>query len=494
MGHVDHGKTSLLDVVRSANVAASEAGGITQHVGAYKVHTDGGDVVFLDTPGHEAFTAMRARGAHCTDIVVLVVAADDGVMPQTVEAVNHAKDADVPIVVAVNKIDKPQANPERIRTQLAEHGLVPEQWGGETIYVDVSARTRVGVDTLLDMLALQAEVLELRANPNKPAKGTVIEARLDRSRGPMATVLIQEGTLHVGDMVVSGEHMGKVRAMLDDKGRTIAEAGPSSPVELLGLDGVPEAGDLLNSVTDDKGARNLIEHRRDSRRKKELAGSGRVTMENLMERIQEGAAKELKIVLKADVQGSAEALRDALTHLSGEQVKVNVIAAGVGGITESDVNLAKAGGAVIVGFHVRPAGKASALAEQDGVDIKLYDVIYEALDDVRKAMAGLLAPVRRERSLGRAEVRNVFAIPRVGTVAGCFVAEGKMVRNALLRLVRDSVQVHQGRVGSLRRFKDDVREVEKGYECGLSIEGYNDIKLGDVIESYEIEEVAPTLN
>jgi translation initiation factor IF-2 len=494
MGHVDHGKTSLLDAIRDANVAAGEAGGITQHIGAYKITTaEGNDVVFLDTPGHEAFTAMRARGAQATDIVVLVVAADDGVMQTTIEALNHAKDAEVPIIVAVNKIDKQNAQPERVRQQLADHGLIPEAWGGETIYVDLSARTKQGVDQLLQMLALQAEVLELKANPNKAAKGTVVEAKLDRNRGPMATVLVQDGTLKVGDTVVAGEHIGKVRAMLDEKGRNLTEAGPSTPVEVLGLGGVPEAGEALNSVEDEKQAKELVEHRRDSRRKKELGSQSKVSLENLLERIKEGAVKELKVVLKADVQGSSEALKGSLGGLSTEQVKVDVISSGVGGITESDVNLAKAGGAIIVGFHVRPAGKAQQLAEQEGVQIKLYDIIYEALDDVKKAMAGLLAPVRREKAMGKAEVRQVFTIPKVGAIAGSFVTEGTLRRNALARLVRDSVQIYQGRLASLRRFKDDVREVVQGYECGIGIENYNDIKVGDVIEAYEIEEIAATL-
>jgi translation initiation factor IF-2 len=494
MGHVDHGKTSLLDAIRDANVAAGEAGGITQHIGAYKVSTgSGNEVVFLDTPGHEAFTAMRARGAQATDIVVLVVAADDGVMPQTVEAIQHAKDAKVPIVVAVNKIDKQGAQPDRIRQQISEHGLVPEQWGGETIFVDVSARTKVGVDTLLEMLALQSEVLELKANPNKLARGIVIEAKLDRNRGPLATVLVQDGTLKAGDTVVAGEQIGKVRAMLDDKGRNQSSAPPATPVEILGLSGVPNAGETFNAVADEKAAKELVEHRRDARRKKELAGTSKVSLENILEKIREGAVKELKIVLKADVQGSVEALKDALTRLTTEQVKVDVISTGVGGITESDVNLAKAGGAIIVGFHVRPAGKAQQLAEQESVDIKLYDIIYEALDDVKKAMVGLLAPVRREKALGKAEVRQTFAIPKIGVIAGCAVTEGLIKRSAQVRLVRDSVQVFVGKLASLRRFKDDVREVLTGYECGIGIENYNDLKIGDIIEAYEIEEVAATL-
>jgi translation initiation factor IF-2 len=495
MGHVDHGKTSLLDVIRHTEVAAGEAGGITQHIGAYRVsHAGIGDVVFLDTPGHAAFTQMRARGAQATDIVVLVVAADDGVMPQTIEALNHAKEAKVPIVVAVTKSDKPQANPDRVRQQVSEHGLIPEAWGGETMYVDVSAYAKTGIDKLLESIQLQAELLDLKANPKKQAKGVVIEAKLDRNRGPMATILVQDGTLRVGDIVVSGEHMGKVRAMLNDKGSTVQEAGPATPVEILGLDGVPEAGDVVNAVAEEKTAKSLVENRRDQRRKKELGAAGaKVSLENVLEKIQEGQLKELKIVLKTDVQGSAEALREALTKQSGDQVKVNVIQAGVGGITESDVNLAKAGGAIIIGFSVRPAGKASSLAEQEGVDIKLYDIIYEAIDDVKKAMVGLLAPVRREKPVGKIEVRQTFQIPKIGTVAGCFVIEGKVTRSVQIRIIRDSIQIYTGKLGSLKRFKDDAREVLAGYECGLTIESYNDIKVGDIIEAYEIVEEAPTL-
>ncbi|MFO0621239.1 MAG: translation initiation factor IF-2 [Polyangia bacterium] len=492
MGHVDHGKTSLLDAIRNANVAAGEAGGITQHIGAYKVSSPAGDVVFLDTPGHEAFTEMRARGAQVTDIVVLVVAADDGVMPQTIEALNHAKDAKVPIIVAVNKVDKQGAQPDRIRQQLAAHDLTPEEWGGATIYCDVSARTKVGVDKFLEMLALQSDVLELRANPNKSAKGAVIEARMDAKRGPVATMLIQEGTLRVGDTVVVGEEMGKVRAMSDDKGRTLAQAGPSTPVELLGLSGVPRAGEVLNAVIDERAAKELVEHRRQRRIERDRAKAGPVSLDRLMDAMKAGL-KELKIILKADVQGSSEALGSALAKLSTKEVKVSIIQSGVGGITESDVNLAKAGNAIIIGFHVRPAGKAAALAEQEGVDIKLYDIIYQALDDVKLAMAGLLAPIKRDKYLGKAEVREVFNIPKVGAVAGCAVIDGVIKRSALARLIRDSVLIYSGKLGSLRRFKDDVREVQQGYECGMSIDGYLDVKVGDVIESYEVEEVAPTL-
>jgi len=493
MGHVDHGKTSLLDSIRKANVAAGEAGGITQHIGAYKVTSDKGDVVFLDTPGHEAFTAMRARGAQMTDIVVLVVAADDGPMPQTIEAVNHAKEAKVPILVAVNKIDKPGANPDLIRNKLSEHDLVPEEWGGETIYVNVSAKTKEGIDKLLEMLALRAEMLELKANPNKAGKGHVVEARLDRARGAISTILVEEGTLKVGDLVVAGEYSGKIRAMLGDKGQSVTEAGPSTPVEVLGLDGVPDAGEVFNVVSDEKAAKALVEHRHETRRKKELAGSGRVSLENILDKIKSGDVKEVKVVLKADVQGSIEAIANALTKLSTDNVGVNVISTGVGGITESDVSLAKASSAIVVGFNVRPAGKAQQMAEQEGVDIKLYQVIYDAIDDVKKAMVGMLAPITREKVMGKAEVRQVFNIPKAGTIAGSFITEGKITRKAQLRLVRDSVVIYTGKVGSLRRFKDDASEVAQGYECGLSIEGYGDVRVGDVIEAFEIETVAATL-
>jgi translation initiation factor IF-2 len=436
---------------------------------------------------------MRARGAQATDIVILVCAADDGVMPQTIEALTHAKDAEVPIIVAVTKMDKPQANPDLVRKQLAEHGLIPEAWGGETIFVDVSAYTKVGIDKLLESIQLQAELLDLKANPKKLAKGVVVEAKLDRGRGPMATVLVQEGTLRVGDIIVSGEAMGKVRALLNDKGSSVLEAGPSMPVEVLGLDSVPEAGDMVNAVAEEKAAKSVIENRRDARRQKDVGTVGKVSLENILEKIQEGQLKELKVILKTDVQGSAEALKEALSKLSTEQVKVNVISAGVGGITESDVNLANAGGAVIIGFHVRPAGKASSLAEQEGVDIKLYDIIYEAIDDVKKAMVGLLAPIKREKPVGKIEIRQVISIPKVGNVAGAYVTEGKVTRQSLIRIIRDNVQIFTGKLASLKRFKDDQREVVAGYECGFTIEGYQDIKEGDIVEAYEIVEEAPTL-
>ena len=497
MGHVDHGKTSLLDAIRNAKVAAGEAGGITQHIGAYKVQAERGAVVFLDTPGHEAFTAMRARGAQMTDIVVLVVAADDGPKPQTVEAINHARAAKVPIVVAINKIDKAEANIETIRNKLSEHNLVSEEWGGDTIFVNVSAKTKQGIDKLLEMLALPSEMLELRANPNKPGKGHVVEARLDRARGAISTVLVQDGTLKLGDLVVAGEFSGKIRAMLGDKGQNMTEAGPSTPVEILGLDGVPGAGEAFNVVSDEKAVKSLVEHRHDLRRKKELAAgasASRVSLENILDKIKSGEVKEVKVILKADVQGSIEAVANALTKLSTETVGVNVISTGVGGITESDVSLAKASSAIVIGFNVRPAGKAQQLSEQEGVDIKLYQVIYDAIDDVKKAMLGMLAPITREKLMGKAEIRQVFTIPKAGTIGGSFISEGKITRKALLRLVRDSIVIYTGKVGSLRRFKDDVSEVAQGYECGLSIEGYGDLREGDVIEAFEMETVAPTLD
>jgi len=495
MGHVDHGKTSLLDAIRNTSVVEGEAGGITQHIGASKVKTRDVDLVFLDTPGHEAFTAMRARGAQCTDIVVLVVAADDGVMPQTVEAVDHARDAGVPIIVAINKIDRADANPDRVKNELAERGLLPEEWGGETMYVNVSAKTREGVDTLLETLSLQSDLLELVANPNKPAGGTIIESKLDKARGAMCTVLVQEGTLRVGDTVVAGEHVGKIRAMLDEHGRQVKEAGPSTPVEILGLGGVPGAGDMLNAVQDEKGAKILAEYRHSEIRRRDLtAAAGSMTRQQILDQLRLGEAKEIKLLLKADVHGSAEAVRDALLKLSTEKVGVSVITSGVGGITETDVNLAKAAGAIIVGFNVRAAGKASQLAEQEGVEVRTYDVIYEMLDDVKMLMQGMLPKERREKALGRAEVRETFHIPKIGTVAGCSVQEGKITRHCLLRLFRDNIKVCDGKISSLKRFKDDVREVLQGYECGLSIDGQNDIQVGDVIEVYEFEEIVASLS
>ncbi|MCB9555956.1 MAG: translation initiation factor IF-2 [Deltaproteobacteria bacterium] len=495
MGHVDHGKTSLLDALRDTDVAAGEAGGITQHMAAYRVKTRQGEIVCLDTPGHEAFTHMRARGAQCTDVVVLVVAADDGVMPQTVEAIDHARDAEVPIIVAINKMDLPDANPDRVKSELAERGLVPEDWGGDVMFIPVSARTGEGVPELTEALALQAEIMELTANPTKPARGTIIEAKLDRARGAMCTVLVQEGTLRVGDHIVAGHFIGKIRAMLDDRGNSVKDAPPSTPVEILGLGGVPAAGDQLNVVADEKLARQVAEHRQQAVRRRELAGaSASKTYEEILGQIQSGDAHELKLLVKSDVHGTSEALRDSLLKLSTERVSVNVISAGVGGIHEADVNLAKASGAVIVGFNVRPAGKASQLAERERVEIRIYDVIYELLDDVKILMQGLLPKDRHERFAGRAEVRETFTIPRVGVVAGCAVLDGRISRGSHLRLIRDSVKIYDGRVATLRRFKEDVKEVEKGYECGLGVEGYNEIQVGDIIECYDVEEVAASLN
>jgi translation initiation factor IF-2 len=493
MGHVDHGKTSLLDAIRQTEVAAGEAGGITQHIGAYTVDVGGRQVTFLDTPGHEAFTAMRARGAKVTDLVVLVVAADDGVMPQTIEAINHARAAEVPILVAVNKIDKPDANADRVKQDLGNHGLAPEEWGGDTIVIPVSAKTKEGIPHLLDMLLLQADVLELKANPGRLAKGTIIEARLDRGRGPVATVLVQEGTLRPGDAFVCGTQYGRVRAMVDDRGRRIDAAGPSTPVEILGLGGVPEAGDTFVAVQDDQKARQVAEHRRTKQREAEMAKTSKVSLDDLYQQIQTGSVKELKVVLKADVQGSVEATSDALRRLSTDDVRLNVLHGSVGGITESDVLLASASNAIIIGFNVRPEPKAAALAGREGVDIRLYTIIYEALNDVRDALEGLLEPTLQEKILGRAEVRQTFNVSGIGQVAGCFVSDGKIVRGARARLLRDHVVVHDGRIGSLKRFKEDAREVASGYECGTSFDGYQDVKVGDVIEAYEVEQVARRL-
>ncbi|TMB21648.1 MAG: translation initiation factor IF-2 [Deltaproteobacteria bacterium] len=493
MGHVDHGKTSLLDAIRSTNVAEGEAGGITQHIGAYTVEVNGRQVTFLDTPGHEAFTAMRARGAKVTDIVVLVVAADDGVMPQTVEAINHARAAEVPIIVAINKVDKSDANPERVKQELGNHGLAPEEWGGDTIMVPVSAKTREGIAQLLDMILLQADVLELEANPGRLAKGTIVEARLDRGRGPVATVLVQEGTLRPGDAFVCGTQYGRVRAMMNDKGQRIEAAGPSTPVEILGLGGVPEAGDTFVGVQDDQKARQVAEHRRTKQREAEMAKTAKVSLDELYQQIQTGQVKELKVVLKADVQGSVEATSEALRALSSGDVRLTVLHGSVGGITESDVLLASASNAVVIGFNVRPEPKAAALAEREGVDIRLYTIIYEALNDVRDALEGLLEPTLQEKVLGRAEVRQTFTVSGIGQVAGCFVAEGKIPRGTKARLLRDHVVVHDGRIASLKRFKEDVREVAGGYECGMSLDGYQDMKVGDVIEAYEVEQVARRL-
>ena len=484
LGHVDHGKTTLLDTIRHTNVAAGEFGGITQHIGAYQVDRGGRRITFIDTPGHEAFTALRARGAQVTDIAVLVVAADDGVMPQTVEAINHARAAQVPIVVAINKVDLPQANPERVKQQLAELGLVPEEWGGDVVMVPVSARTGEGIEELLEMILLVAELHDLRADPRKPARGTVLEARLDRGRGPVATVLVQEGTLAVGDAVVVGEAYGKVRAMTDDRGQRLPEAGPSTPVEVVGLSDVPTAGDLLEVVPDERRAKAVAEERRERRRAAELTQARKGSVEELVE------VRELRLVVKADVHGSLEAITGALQRLQTEEVKLNVLHAAVGAVTESDVMLAAASRAVVLGFNVRPDPAARQLAEQEGVDVRLYRIIYEALDDVQALIKGLAAPKRTEVILGRAEVRRIFPISRVGTVAGCYVVEGRISRSAQVRLVRDGTVVYDGRVASLRRFKDDVREVAAGFECGMVLENFQDIKEGDVIEAYAVQELA----
>ncbi len=490
MGHVDHGKTSLLDRIRNANVASHEAGGITQHIGAYKVQTPSGEVVFIDTPGHEAFTKMRSRGAQCTDIVILVVAADDGVMPQTKEAIEHAKAAEVPIVVAINKIDKGDADPSRVRQELTAHEVLAEEWGGDTLMVEVSALTGQGIDRLLESVLLQAEILELRANPHKPGRGIVLEALLDKSRGPISTILVQEGTVEQGAIIVAGKYYGHVRAMMDHWGNPIKKAVPSTPVRILGLDGVPDSGDNFYVIEDDKKARRIVDHRREETRKKELAesSSSALRLDRIAEMIKEGSQQELKIVLKTDVHGTAEAIKESITKLSTEKVKTSVISSGVGGITETDITFAKASGAIVVGFNVRPAGKANQAAEQEHVEIRIYNVIYELLDDLKEVMRGLLPKERLEKKVGQLEVRQTFSIPKVGMVAGCFVTEGKIARSSNIRLFRDNVQVYTGKIGSLKRFKDDVREVEKGYECGLSIEKFNDIKDGDIIEVFDFEE------
>ncbi len=495
MGHVDHGKTSLLDAIRHARVAAGEAGGITQHIGAYSVETESGQrVTFLDTPGHEAFTAMRARGAKVTDLVVIVVAADDGVMPQTREAINHAKAAEVPILVAINKMDKPGANPQHVKNQLMEFGLVDESLGGDTIMVPVSAKTKVGLDSLLEMILLQSEVLELKANPARKAKGTVVEAKLEKGRGPVATVIVSEGTLRVGDAIVTGTQSGKIRAMQNDRGEKVDEVLPGFPVEIIGLTGVPSAGDEFDIVENETAAKEIAGHRLQKEREKELTKSAKVRLEDLFAKANQGEIKSLKLVIKADVQGSVEAVSESLSKLSTAKVAVEVIHSGVGGINGNDVMLASASDAIIVGFNVRPELKAAEMAQQQGVDIRLYSIIYEAVDEVQKAMEGLLEPTRREKVQGRAEVRNIFTVPKVGTIAGCFVVDGKIARSSQVRLLRDSKVVYTGKIGSLRRFKDDVREVEKGYECGLSIENFSDIKQGDFIEAFEVEIIRPSLN
>ena len=493
MGHVDHGKTSLLDAIREANIQATEVGGITQHIGAYEVETPKGKIVFLDTPGHEAFTAMRARGAQITDIVVLVVAANDGVMPQTREAIAHAKAAGVPIVVAINKIDLPDANPDRVKQQLSDLELIPEEWGGNTIFVEVSAKRKVGLEDLLEMILLQAEILELQSDPYQLAKGTVVEAKLDKTRGPVATVMIQKGSLRVGNAYVAGVHYGRVRAMFDDRGRKITLAGPSTPIEVLGFADVPAAGDAFTVVEDERKARHISSIRQDKLRTRQLSQTNRVTLDDLYRRISAGEVKDLNLVIKADVQGSVQALWDAIAKLESEKVRLRLIHGSTGAITESDIMLASASNAIVIGFSVRPIPKAAELAVQEHVDVRLYTVIYEAISDVEKAMVGLLKPTYTEKMLGRAEVRMLFHISRVGAIAGCQVREGVIRRNASARVLRDNVVVHEGRVGSLRRIKEDVEEVTAGFECGIGLGRYQDIKEGDVIESFLLEEVAPRL-
>jgi translation initiation factor IF-2 len=494
MGHVDHGKTSLLDAIRRTNVVAGEAGGITQHIGAYRVQ-GGGDrsITFIDTPGHAAFTEMRARGARVTDLVVLVVAATEGIMPQTVEAIDHARAAGVPIIVAVNKMDLPGANPQQVRQRLMEHRLVSEEFGGDTICVNVSAVKGTNLDQLLEMIALQADVLELVADPGRRASGVVLEARLDKGRGPVATALVQDGTLRTGDMLVAGTCFGRVRAMEDENGRRLKEAGPSVPVQVIGLGGVPGAGESVHAVESERIAKEIVEHRLAERRGQPAEARPAVSLEDFFAEAQGGGVRELRLVVKADVQGSVETLRDTLAKLTTDEVKVSVIHSGVGAITESDVMLARASGAIVIGFHVRPEPAARRAAEGQGVDIRTYQVIYEATEDVQKAMVGLLPPTISESFLGRAEVRQTFNVPRVGTIAGCYVAEGSIRRNAMVRLLRDGVQVHEGRIGSLKRFKDDAREVQTGFECGIGLDGYNDVKIGDVVEAFVVEEKPASL-
>ena len=489
MGHVDHGKTSTLDAIRKTSVTAGEAGGITQHIGAYTVDVNGNMVTFLDTPGHAAFTSMRARGAKSTDIAILVVAADDGIMPQTVESINHAKAADVPIIVAINKMDKPTANPDKIKEQLTKYDLIPEEWGGDTIIVPISAKTGMGLDELLEMVLLTAEVQELKANPNRRAKGTVIEARLDKNRGPVATVLVQNGTLKQGDIVIAGTAVGRVRVMTNDKGRTVKTAGPSVPVEITGLAEVPAPGDEFNAVTDERMARELVEQRKQAQKDALANAMQKVTLDNLFAKMQEGEMKELPLIVKADVQGSAEAVKASLEKISNEEVRVRVIHAGVGAINESDILLASTSGAIIVGFNVRPDAGAQASAQRTAVDMRFYRVIYDAIDEIEAAMKGMLAPKFQEAVIGHAEVRMTYKVSAIGTIAGCMVKDGKITRDAQVRVLRDNIVIHEGEVGSLQRFKDAVKEVTSGYECGMSIAKFNDIKEGDVFECFVMEEV-----
>ncbi|MBN1891853.1 MAG: translation initiation factor IF-2, partial [Clostridiales bacterium] len=490
MGHVDHGKTSLLDKIRSSSVVTGEAGGITQHIGAYTVKLKDRRITFLDTPGHEAFTTMRARGAQVTDIAILVVAADDGVMPQTVEAINHARAANTEIIVAINKMDRPGANPDKVKQELSTHDVLPEEWGGSTTMVPVSAQTGEGIDELLEMVLLTADVMELKADPNKQAKGTVIEAKLDKNRGPVATVLVQRGTLRSGDALVSGSIVGRVRAMTDDTGNSVAEAGPSMPVEILGLSEVPDAGELFYAVTDEKVAKQLVEKRRNKQRESQLRKSSRMTLETLAETLAAGEILDLYLIIKADVQGSVEAVTQSLEKLSNDEVHVKVIHGAVGAITESDVMLADVSNAVIIGFNVRPGTGIAEKAKEIGVDIKLYRVIYNAIEDIQAAMKGMLKPKFEEVVLGHIEIRQIFKVSNVGTIGGAYVTDGKVLRSSEVRVVRDGIVVHEGKLASLKRFKDDVKEVVTGYECGISIENYNDIKEGDVIEAFEMREIA----
>ncbi len=493
MGHVDHGKTSLLDVIRKTKVTEHEAGGITQHIGAYNVTTDKGQIVFLDTPGHEAFTEMRSRGAKITDLVILVVAADDGVMPQTIEAINHSKAAEVPIIVAINKMDKLDADPDRVQRELADAGIVPEDWGGDTIFVRVSAKENQGIDDLLEMILLQAELLELKANPEKLAIGHVVEAKLDSGRGPVATILVKEGTLRIHDPVVCGVHYGKVRALLNDRGINVTSAGPSTPVEIIGLSGVPNAGDEMIALADEKDAKQVSSHRTQKQRSKELAKTSRLSLEKLYEKMQENEVKDLNLIIKADVQGSIEALTDALTKLSNEEVRISVIHSATGALNESDISLAAVSNAIILGFNVRPSSKIQMLAHEESVDIRFYNIIYNVIKDVKNAIVGMMSSTFEERILGKAEVREVFHVPKVGAIAGCYVIEGKIERGQFARILRDWVVTYEGKISSLRHFKDDVKEVQSGYECGIGIKNYNDVKLGDIIECYYVEEIKPEL-
>lgn len=488
MGHVDHGKTSILDAIRHANVASGEAGGITQHIGAYRVNVNGKDITFLDTPGHEAFTTMRARGAQVTDIAILVVAADDGIMPQTVEAINHAKAAGVSVIVAINKMDKPGANPELVKQQLTEYDLVPEEWGGDTPIIPVSAHTKEGLDDLLEMVTLVAEIKELKANPDRPAKGTVIEARLDKGRGPIATVLVQNGTLRVGNIIVAGTAVGRVRAMTNENGEKVTEAGPSIPVEITGLDDVPSGGDVFNAVSDERLARELVEQRREKQKEEMWGNRTKVTLDNLFDQMQLGEVKELKVIVKADVQGSVEAVRQSLEKLSNDEVRVNVIHGGVGAIRESDVMLASASNAIIVGFNVRPDPVAAENAERDGVDMRLYRVIYDCIEEIQAAMKGMLEPKVREVDLGRVECRTIYKITNVGIVAGSYVLSGKVTRGADVRVVRDGIVIADDKIASLQRFKDSVKEVSAGFECGITLERFSDLKEGDIFEVFEMQE------